>query len=122
MPPDPKCRAAITGAAPAQPRRNHRALSLGATFLAGLVAAMAAGEAVARPDTRSLTCRGVQDLVKKNGSVTLATGANTYDRFVVNSHQCGIQGRAANTFVPTSDNPNCRLQTCRGRRSSDGSR
>ncbi len=118
MPPERGRRAG--GADAARPGGAKR---LVAVLAAGLVGGLAsAGEATARPETRSLTCREAQDLVKKNGAVTLSTGPNTYDRFVASSRQCGIQGRAANTFVPTRDDPNCRLQTCRGRRSSDGTR
>lgn len=98
-----------------------RRSAIAALSLFGVLAA--GGEAVAqRADTRSLTCRQAQDLVRERQAITLSTGRNTFDRFVAGSRACGIQRRAANTFVPTSDNPNCRLQTCRSSRSSDGSR
>ena len=122
---------AMCGAAAAGPAGGGAAWAarggaarVAATLVAGLVVGlMTAGEAAAqRADTRSLTCRAAQDLIQQSGAVTLSTGANTFDRFVANSRACGIQGRATNTFVSTSDNPNCRLQTCRSRRSSDGTR
>ena len=96
----------------------------GAVVLAAALAIVAGGAPASaqRVDTRTLTCREAQDLVKSRQAVTLATSRNVYDRYVANSRACGVQGRAANAFVPTRDEPECRLQTCRSRRGSDGAR
>ncbi|MEM8552431.1 MAG: hypothetical protein AAGF45_08615 [Pseudomonadota bacterium] len=91
--------------------------------LAGAFAAMVLVEAAsARPDTRQLSCAQAQDLVNERGAITLSTGDFTFARFVSGTAQCRPLGVARPEYAPTRDNRNCRLFTCRGRSSSDGSR
>lgn len=78
--------------------------------------------AEARPDTRTLSCAQAKALVDREGAITLSTGDVTYQRFVAGSSQCRPLGVARTAYAPTRDDRNCRLQTCRRPRSSDGSR
>ena len=62
----------------------------------------------ARPDTRQMTCRQAQDLVRQRGSVVLTTGPSTFDRFVANGRYCEPQtAQVRAKFAPTRDNPQC---------------
>ena len=90
-------------------RRFTAPLSRGPVF-AGLAAAMLAactGAAEARPDTRTLTCAQVKDLVTRTGAVTLATGPATYERVVVHQGQCLRMEITQPAYAPTSDVPQC---------------
>ncbi|MEO1102867.1 MAG: hypothetical protein AAFW98_03905 [Pseudomonadota bacterium] len=101
-------------------------MSIGRTIIsfAACMAALVALSTVAqaRPDTRTYTCAGVQDFIDGRGAVTMSTGDRTFARFVASTRNCQIQQRARAAYVPTTDNPQCRVQTCGGNRSSDGRR
>lgn len=80
-----------------------------AFLLAGAMAALAAGPAAARPDTRAMTCDQARALVESKGAVVVSTGRYTYDRAVSSQRYCEF-GDVVDTFIaPTLDNPRCRI-------------
>jgi hypothetical protein len=60
-----------------------------------------------RPNTVGMTCGQANSIVSQRKAVVLATGPNTYDRFVRYESLCPDYARPA--FVPTRDNPNCNI-------------
>lgn len=81
--------------------------------LAALLGAAASAHAQARFDARELTCAQINSLINSRGSVVLATGQFTYDRFVTNRTQCNPSEDARSTTIPASDTRSCRVQRCR---------
>ena len=85
------------------------------SMAAGLLAAavvsvpMLAGEALARPDTRKMTCQGAQQFVRQNGAVVMTTGQYTYERIVTNQGYCDYDEMTWLKIAPTIDNPRCRV-------------
>jgi hypothetical protein len=67
------------------------------------------GEALARPDTRKMTCEGAQQFVRQNGAVVMTTGQHTYERIVSNQGYCDFDEMTWLMIAPTSDNPRCRV-------------
>lgn len=61
-----------------------------------------------RPDTRQLTCKQAQELVKKSGSIVMTTGPSTFEKFVASARYCQPQANQVRAkFAPTRDNPEC---------------
>ncbi len=86
----------------------YRHLSIAAACLLALSAA-----AEARPDTRTMTCNQVQQLLQSQGAAVLTTGTHTYDRYVPQfSDQCPIYQQPQSTIVTTSDKRSCRVYRC----------
>jgi hypothetical protein len=82
---------------------------LGAAVLALLIAA---SQAEARPDVRSMTCEQTQALVDRSGAVVLTTGTYTYNRFVSRrGNYCSSGETARPVYVQTRDGK-CRLYIC----------
>jgi hypothetical protein len=78
----------------------------GAALLLGLMSV----PAMARPDTRTMTCQYAQGFVRQNKAVIMSTGPYTYERFVANSvGYCGPQEQTRLLTAPTLDNPRCRV-------------
>ena len=66
----------------------------------------------ARPDTRTMTCEKTQHLIQSNRSAVLATGPNTYDRYVRQfGNECDWPEVPVATTVPTRDG-RCRVYSC----------
>lgn len=62
----------------------------------------------ARSDSRQMTCKQAQDLVRERGSIVLTTGPSTFDRFVASGRYCEPQtAQVRAKFAPTRDNPQC---------------
>ncbi len=79
-------------------------------LIATLIAAgfgLASNPALARPDTRSMTCAQAQNLVKNQGSAVLTTGQRTFSLFVTRQSSCDYRERLQRQFAPTADNPRC---------------
>ncbi len=76
-------------------------------ILAGTLLTIAAVPALARPDTRQMTCLEARALVQREGGVVLSTGARTYDRFVAGLRFCQPFERLMNRWVPTKDQKRC---------------
>ncbi|MEM6762282.1 MAG: hypothetical protein AAF615_05350 [Pseudomonadota bacterium] len=75
--------------------------------------------AQARPDTRNYSCQGAQAFVASQGIVTMSTGTHTFQRFAANPQNCPpLQRRMRAAYVPTTDNAQCKLQTCGRQRTS----
>lgn len=53
------------------------------------------------PDTRKMTCADVRALVAKRGAVLLATGPNTFDRYVRDNSFCTYPDQVDPQWVPT---------------------
>jgi len=107
------------------PRQARRAATgFACAGLAALlaIAMIAPAAAQSRPDTRNMTCSAAQSLVDREGAITLSTGRYTYARFVSGTSACRPLGSARPSYVPTQDQRNCQLLTCRIQRSSDGIR
>jgi len=86
------------------------ALRLYATVLGTLAFA---APAMARPDTRTLTCEQTHSLIEREGAVVLTTGPHTYDRFVSRrGYNCSWYQAPSATRVPTRDGQ-CRVFRCR---------
>ncbi|WP_319531301.1 hypothetical protein [uncultured Cohaesibacter sp.] len=56
-----------------------------------------------RINSQDLTASQVKELIQKQGSVILSTGAGQYDRYVANSAQCSFGADTMPAFVPTAD-------------------
>jgi hypothetical protein len=84
---------------------------LAATALASALLAMPlmTGEALARPDTRKMTCEGAQQFIRQNGAVVMTTGQYTYERIVTNRSFCDYDEITWLKIAPTLDNPKCRV-------------
>lgn len=76
---------------------------------AAMAAPMVPGEAMARPDTRTMTCQQAQDFVRRSGAVVMSTGQHTYDRIVSNRGFCDADEITWLKIAPTKDNPKCRV-------------
>lgn len=81
-----------------------------------LVLALAAGEAIARPDTRTMTCAQAQTMVRQYNAIVLTTGQHTFNRFVSGQGFCESGQVTARGTAPTMDNKRCPVgNLCRDR-------
>jgi hypothetical protein len=75
-----------------------------------LALALCSTAAFARPNTTALSCADAQDLVAREGSIVLNTGApGLYQRFVAGARFCGISEKAAAAYVTTADAASCKI-------------
>ena len=74
-----------------------------------LMALTGAAEAQGRPSTTGMTCGQAARLVATRGAVVLATGRDTYDRYVRSPGFCDSGYYARPAFVPARDNPQCNI-------------
>lgn len=73
----------------------------------------AAAHAQGRPDTRTMNCAEVQDLIAERGAVVMSTGRHTYDRYVTDRFQCLMSGEVAvRAHVPARDAQSCPVWRC----------
>lgn len=72
-----------------------------------VLAVLPATLALARPDSRTMSCDEAAGLVRSEGAIVLSTGANTYDRFVANASRCFPGEVAVKAYVPTRDASKC---------------
>lgn len=79
--------------------------------LAAVLAATMAGTALARPDTRAMTCAQTQATIERNGAIVLTTGRHTYDRFVGSRAMCDHPYVPTVTYVRTRDGQ-CPVYNC----------
>ncbi|MDX8520895.1 hypothetical protein [Mesorhizobium dulcispinae] len=85
--------------------------SLSITLVAGTML-WTVGGAVARPDTRAMTCPETRALIQGRHAAVLTTGPNTYDRFVRQfGNECDWPEVPMSVAVPTRDGP-CRVYRC----------
>ena len=85
-------------------RNTLRRVSMAILLGAGLFAT--GGQALAQagmPDTRKMSCADVRALVAKRGAVLLATGPNTFDRYVRDNSFCSYPDQVDPQWVPTLD-------------------
>lgn len=80
--------------------------------IAALIAVTAAGSALARPDTRSMTCAQTQNLIVRSGAIVLTTGRHTYDRYVASARYCSLPNVPTLTSVQTRDTRQCPVYNC----------
>ncbi|MFB9981231.1 hypothetical protein ACFSQQ_19560 [Mesorhizobium kowhaii] len=87
--------------------RIHRtALTTAAMLLA------ATGLTEARPDTRTMSCQQLQQLIQSHRAVVLTTGPNTYDRYVRQfGNECDWPDVPMSAYVPTRDG-RCPVYKC----------
>jgi cobalamin synthase len=72
--------------------------------------------ALARPDTRTMSCAAAQALVRNQGAIVMTTGQYTYERIVANRSFCDWDEDTWIKIAPTLDNPKCRVGSyCRAR-------
>jgi len=88
---------------------SRHAVRLG---LAAVLAVTVAGSALARPDTRAMTCAQTQKLIERNGAAVLTTGRHTYDRFVGSRSSCERPYVPTATYVQTKDTGQCPVYNC----------
>jgi hypothetical protein len=88
--------------------------SLACATLAGLTFFTIVSLGSARPDARTMTCSEVQALIAREGSVTLSTGANTYDRYYAVG-ACDGTRVAKPATIATEDTGACQVHTCGAR-------
>lgn len=75
--------------------------------------------AINRYNIQSMSCNAVQSAVKRDGAAILRyrsarnPSLPLYDRYVRNSIFCDNNESAQISFVPTKDNPNCRVRLCK---------
>lgn len=67
----------------------------------GLAIAGPASAQQGMPNTRNMTCAEVQSLVARSSGVVLATGPNTFDRYVANVRYCTGAEQIKPEWVPT---------------------
>ncbi|PBC09546.1 hypothetical protein [Mesorhizobium sp. WSM3859] len=66
----------------------------------------------ARPDTRTMSCQQLQQLIQSNRAVVLTTGPNTYDRYVRQfGNECDWPRVPMSAYVPTRDD-RCPVYKC----------
>ncbi len=74
--------------------------------------------AINRYNVQTMTCSAVQSAVKQDGAAILRyrsarnPSLPLYDRYVRNANFCDINETAQISFVPSKDNPNCRVRRC----------
>jgi hypothetical protein len=88
---------------------------LGHTIRIGFAAVLSVaftGSAMARPDTRTMTCAQVQNLIERSGAIVLTTGRHTYDRYVTGFRYCERPYVPTATSVPTRDTRHCPVYNC----------
>lgn len=72
----------------------------------------ATGLADARPDTRTMGCRQLQQLIQSHRAVVVTTGPNTYDRYVRQfGNECDWPKVPMSAYVPTRDG-RCPVYNC----------
>jgi hypothetical protein len=72
----------------------------------------ATGLASARPDTRTMSCEQLRDLIRSHRAVVLTTGPNTYDRYVRQfGNECDWPEVPMSAYVPTRDG-RCPVYSC----------
>ncbi|TGR64118.1 hypothetical protein EN866_41085 [Mesorhizobium sp. M2D.F.Ca.ET.223.01.1.1] len=72
----------------------------------------ATGLSEARPDTRTMNCQQLQQLVQSKRAVVLSTGPNTYDRYVRQfGNECDWPQVPMSAYVPTRDG-RCPVYKC----------
>ena len=81
-----------------------------AAVIAALVTGLGASAVYARPDTRSMTCAGVQSFVNQRGAVVMTTGQNTFDRLVSSDSFCQLAEGLTIARVHSSDRRNCTIR------------
>ncbi|MFK8250520.1 hypothetical protein [Ancylobacter terrae] len=62
-----------------------------------------------RPNSMSINCAVLTDLVSERGSVVIATGSNLFDRYVANRRFCDASQTIQPARLPTLDQPHCFL-------------
>jgi len=84
------------------------------------VASLCASSAMALPryNSEALSCSAIHDKIAEDGAVVLqrpsgeANGPEVYDRYVSSPAGCMEWGAATKASVPSSDDPNCKVQYC----------
>jgi hypothetical protein len=72
----------------------------------------ATGLADARPDTRTMSCDQLQQLIQSHRAVVRTTGPNTYDRYVRQfGNECDWPEVPMSAYVPTRDG-SCPVYRC----------
>ena len=79
--------------------RLLKAVCLATVMLGGMSLGASAQQGM--PQTRTMTCADVQALVAKRGAVLLATGPNSYDRYVRDNSYCSYPEQVNPEWVPT---------------------
>jgi hypothetical protein len=70
-------------------------------------------EALARPDTRTMTCPQAKAFVKQNQAIVMSTGPNAYERIVIGQGQCSSTQVAKLIVAPTVGERKCKVgYTC----------
>lgn len=80
--------------------------------IAALVALGTTSAALARPDTRTMTCVQAQDLIVRSGAIVLTTGRHTYDRYVAGWGFCDHPNVPTATYIQTRDTRHCPVYNC----------
>jgi hypothetical protein len=66
----------------------------------------------ARPDTRTMSCQELRQLIQSHRAVVLTTGPNTYDRYVRQfGNECDWPQMPMSAYVQTRDG-RCPLYRC----------
>lgn len=88
--------------------RKRQAVRIAAAIVGLCLTASLAHAQAGRPDTRRMSCKQAQELVRKSGSIVMTTGPSTFEKFVANARYCLPQTNQVRAlFAPTSDNPKC---------------
>ena len=66
-----------------------------------------APDAHARPDTRTMSCAAVNQLVEREGAVVMSTGRHTFERFASSGRFCDRGERIEPRYVPAADTKQC---------------
>ncbi|WP_293864065.1 hypothetical protein [uncultured Alsobacter sp.] len=89
---------------------------LGKLFLiAGALVGSLPAFAQSRPDSLTMTCDQVRATIARQGVAVIGTGANVYDRYVVDARFCSATQVTRPDFLKTRDVSACLVYTCRER-------
>jgi hypothetical protein len=88
----------------------------GQSALLALALIITANNALARPDTRVMTCAQAKTYLQQNKAIVMSTGQHTYTRIVSNQGSCSPSQTTRRLHAPTIDNPKCQVgNECRER-------
>lgn len=82
------------------------------SLIGAMAVSLSATAAMARPDTRTMSCDEVRSLINRNGAIVLTTGQHTYDRFVAARPFCDYPNVPTRMSVPTNDTNRCVVYNC----------
>jgi hypothetical protein len=92
-----------------QPKTRSAIVLAARGTVAGFALMSLTSQALARPDTRTMTCAQAKTYVQQNKAIVMSTGQYTYTRIVSNQGSCSRGQTTRRLFAPTVDNAKCQV-------------